>query len=532
MSAVHKIMIDGTDVTPYVIDYEVDDTTEQVIDSARLCFLTTLKDYITITSGLIITVQRGVDASTLRYVHRGYIKAWTLNNDRIDIDSPNKLWKLAQTEVTVSFDKDNSTEAGILSEIIKTLVSTYGGLNVTSVSVPDSTSAQGQLLRKYICKNDNLLERIQTLAAVLNWQIRYDPEDDLVYVEPEGNTEYELALYFGVAGQGSYWQDQPKVEYDYDRIVNVVKIIGAIQRQEGIVESFVGDGAETEFVLSYTPEDTKVEVAGVQKTRGAYDQASGTYDYAVDQPDKKVVFVTAPALAADIDVTYTANRPIPVVMKDDYSITTYTNGEERQKSFTFNDIISVTDAELRGANLLSQYASPGIKYLGNITPNGPIILAGMSVVIRDDYHDLSETLVVRGITRKYPAYQDVVVLSDKRLAKRESMEAVMFRLEKLEKESSRNEELLRHRFDFAHSLTSQRRCVHFYKKGVSTTVGIYGNAGSQYGNGIVYGQDGNPEVLNQVWQGENIYREHAYDNLFIDTTNSTMVVDTALRRFT
>ena len=77
------------------------------------------------------------------------------------------------------------SQAGVISAIAEDLITSIGGL---SARVVDSGSVL--VLQKFICNDDTVLERLQALAKVLNWQLYWDDSTEEVVFEPEGTTSY------------------------------------------------------------------------------------------------------------------------------------------------------------------------------------------------------------------------------------------------------------------------------------------------------------------------------------------------------
>ena len=532
----HRVIIGGIDVTDYIFMYQVEDSTENVVDTAKIVFSNQiLLAGVDLHPGSECTIQRGSDDTHLIYLFRGYVTASAPQSNQVSVELSNKLWILQQRQVTKSYDISIDTEAGNISAILKNLVTQYGGLNADSGSIIDSGTTY--VLTKYICRNDVVFERVMKLVDIMNWQFYYNPIDDKVYFEPLGYREYDGTLTFTPAQNSIVPINLPEVTQDFKSLFNKITVNGAKQLDTR-TSNFTGDGGTKDFILPFTPTQTEVTIGGTAKKRGAIG-SSDTYDYYVDETLNKISFTSAPAGAAAIVIKYSAMVPVPVVVDDPTSIAAYcplnpTTGLQTpfEKTFTFNDIISIDDAMTRARKLLTYYATPVSSYNCDILQSLPVFFPGYNVDVQDDINKFTDTLVCKTITRRYPEPYDSITLCDKRIFRDKDHTDVATRLGLLEKESLRNTGVLIHIKQASRNYQWEKRHIKFSRRLVTGNQLIWDHVtqgkwntykwASSYTTGV--------DVLTQVIPGGNTFKEFFYDLDYVDATNTNATIDTANQR--
>jgi hypothetical protein len=534
-----KYTVAGVDVTAYIEEAPFTDTALERVDSLKIIFTSAITDTgVALTPGSEITIQRGSSASTLIYIFRGYITENAPETVNIAVTCVNKLWSLKQRQVNKSFDKAIDTEAGKLSSMILTLLTTYGGLNADSSTIQDSGTAF--TLNKYICVNDEVFERTMKLVDALGWQLYYNPQDDKVYCEEYGFRSYANTVKFGLSTSNVQMLSVPKLKYDYKNLINKVTINGAKQLDTKL-EEFDGTGSQVDFTLAFTPLETKVTVSGVLKVRGIKGGDTTAFDYWVEEDLKLVTFVSAPGSGTNnVDVEYSAMVPIPVVLDDSESIELYcptnpTTGEKTpfHKTITYTDIIDIDDAINRGTEYLATWSTPFVDYTMEIDQSNALFFPGQKVNIEDDVNGFTGELVVNEILRNYPLPSDVIRLTDNRNFIN-SLNDITDRLGKLEKEALRNVGTLVHVKSFKTvPETYENRYVDAQKNLVSGLGMIWGS--SQFGtwgvNKWSTSINSTDTIVRRI-PGNGVFSEYLYDNTFVDTVNSTETVNTTDREIT
>lgn len=521
-------MIDGVDVTNLIIDSVYNDSIEKTIDTAILkCYPAILDQGVDLDPGSEVTIERGTGTSNTIYLFRGYIKYVSPSTSEVNITCPNKLWALQHREVTKSFDKNIDSEAGVISEIIKTLVTTYGGLNADSDSI--TSSGTTLTLNKFLCRNDQVFERIMALVDVMGWQLYYNPIDDKVYFEPLGTKTYYKTLSYSRTIND--FATTPVVEYDYDQLFNKIVVNGAKQLDTRR-DSFTATASQTDFTLTYTPLETEVTVDGVRQLRGVR-SSLGDFDYYVEEDLKKVTFQTALTGGESVVITYSAMVPIPVVIDDQTSIDLYcpinpTTGIKTpyQLTVTVSDTIDVKDAEERAKELLSYHATPVVSYNATISPELKIMFPGHAVNINDSINSFSGSLICHKVIRRYPESFDTVFLADKRTFEPDPQDVVNDRLKKLEQEALRNVGVLHHLKNFVRKFKPRRRYFKMQKRDTSSDfLWDRDDWGSNWSSGYT-----ESPVTIRIIQGQGSYKEYFKDTTFIDTSVTTATIDTTNRR--
>jgi hypothetical protein len=527
------VKIDGTDVTGHIQAFQVNDSTETIVDTAKLILNTTiLTTGLDLNPGSECTIQRGTNISNLIYIFRGYITAVAPQSTQVSIEMSNKLWILQQRQVTKSFDINIDAEGGNISEILYTLVTQYGGLNADNTTIVDSGTTYA--LTKFICRNDVVFERIMKLVDVLDWQFYYNPIDDKVYFEPLGYRTYDGVLTFTPTSSTIAPINMPELSQDFKNLYNRITVNGAKQLDTR-TSNFTGDAITQNFTLPFTPLQTEITVAGVLKKRGTFG-SSDAFDYYVDETLNKVSFAAAPAGGAAIVIKYSAMVPVPVVVDDPVSITSYcpvngTTGAQTpfEKTFTYNDIINVDDAITRARKLLTYYATPLVGYNCDVLQSIPLFYPGYSVEVQDDLNNYTGTLVCKTIVRRYPEPYDSITLCDKRVFRDQQNTDIYTRIDLLEKESLRNTGVLVHIKQATRNYTWEKRSLKFSRRLVTGNQLIWDHITQgfwdtyKWASSSVTGVD----VLTQVIPGGGTFKEYFYDTYYVDTTSTTTTIDTA-----
>lgn len=530
------ITIGGVDVSQYVFKYAATDGIQERIDQCKISFSPAIFDTTAVlTPGSEVTVQRGTSSSDLIYIFRGYIVSNEPDNDIVNVACYNKLWLLKQRQATVSFDKNIDTEAGVISEIIKTLITTYGGLNADSSSIQNSGTTI--TLNKYLCVNDEVFERIMKLVDALGWQLYYDPVTDKVYCEEFGFRTYDGSITFGLTESNIQLIELPKLVYNYETLINKITINGAKQLDTK-TQTFSGTGSQTTFTLAYTPQETEVDISGTKQNRGIKSGDTTTFDYWVEEDMKTINFVTAPPNATDnITVVYSAMVPIPVELDDPVSIELYsptnpTTGDKTpfHKTLTFTDIIDVDDAINRGKEILDRFSTPYVSYTVKVSKSNKVFFPGQKVTILDDINGFSGELVVEEVVRQFPEPNDIIRFSDTRNFRNE-LNRIEERVSKIEKETLRNIETL---FTVKQITPRSLKSENMYTKVqfadlTGNTVLIWDNPVYGLWDEFNWSDGSDPFTTTTIRliPGNGSYNEYFYSTEFVDEANSTATIDTA-----
>ena len=245
------VKIGGVDVSSKRISVEIRDEYQEKISSAiiRLRFdvnqLTTLSKFQEVIIWENFSGTLETDANR-RFI--GNIAKIERDTGEIKITCFGELWKAIQSEVNQTFDKNIDSEAGEGSEIFINLASLAGLTADSSSIIATGTANTNIVLDKFVCKNAEIYERMQTLADIYNYQFYHRPSVDKAFFEPKGYTLNSNVIRIG--GTSNNVQGFPKWVEDSSKIFNRVEIKGRFLEPKK-TESCNGDGSETTFTLSF-----------------------------------------------------------------------------------------------------------------------------------------------------------------------------------------------------------------------------------------------------------------------------------------
>jgi len=410
-----EVKINGTDITQYRTRWKVTKDWKVAIDGGALTVSSSISDVLTPAIGDTVTIKRGFTTATDEFLFEGQITQKKPGAATNVFVLKGKLYDAIKNGQTKTWDKDIDTEAGVGSEIFKSICDnsllSYDSSSITSTGTDESVK-----IVKFVQNDEDDFQKMNELAELYKYTITYDYEDGLVNFKPQGFTEYPHTLVVGTAIPGQIdWKD------NMEDLINKVKILGATVYDK-LVKTEAGP--TDEVTLDKTPEDTEVrhDHAGADTLlrRGVKDVGIfGTdYDYYVDVDTKKVVLSTN---YSDIWIRYGAQVPMPVVLRDQNSIDTYggPNKIPHFKRFTFDNLKDIKDAEDKGRAILNKYSSPfvtaekvpisdtTIQTYGNILP-------GALVTINDQtFNQKTETVFVNRVEYSWPHITDKITVGDK-----------------------------------------------------------------------------------------------------------------------
>lgn len=320
------------------IDITRDNTNGNI---ASIVVPSTIETYVDLVAGQEVVISRGETTAFDDIIFRGNIKSIEDNDDdTYTVTCTDPLQKLKYDLFIESYDRNIDPEAGELSEIFKDIAE-QGGFTVSRVRSGTGTGSIS--VDKFISKNNSRLNRMNLIQKILNWVFYYDYNKDFIRLEPKGYTLHPTQLVVG-----TNIVNLPIWEENIEPMRNKITVEGASQLDTR-VDTFTGDGSTTEFELTFTPESVEVTVNGTLKKLGI-PGANTTYDYSIDKELKTITFKTAPANTTSIIASYTTYLPTPVEGEDSNSISTY--GLTQHEVYTFKDVVTIEDAELRVSQLL------------------------------------------------------------------------------------------------------------------------------------------------------------------------------------
>lgn len=540
-----EITIDGTDVTDYRITWDFDGEWDISIDSLNVTLGVSVNTLLTITNGMTVVVKRGFTTATDEYVFEGQITQIKPETSIIKLVCKSILYDAIKSGQTKSWDKDIDTEAGVGSEIFKSICDNSGltyspALTVlTDGSIVNTGATDITLIRKFIQNDDDDFVKMNELAEYYGYMISYDYDNSLTIFKPRGYSIYPVDL-----NVGTEIPAQIKWKENMEQMINKVKILGATVYDK-VPESFVGPG--TSFTLSKTPEATEVYINSTTtndiQTRGQ--KAVGTlgtdFDYYVDAEAKTITFSGA---VSNVAITYGAQVPMPITVTNQTSIDTYggPNAKPHFKRMSFNDIKDVNDAELRGRAIINKYSTPfneakNIPVIDSIIETNGNLVPGNIVTIKDTFNVKDLEVFVHSVKKSWPHVYDRITVGDEIWRTEDWQANQMKKIEQILNTLNKNEDILIQITDLAHSNTYERR----YAKAIyrdTTEDGIWGRGFGNGSIGTLNWNEGaavwqaaytNAETETFIIQGKNIYKELMYDTDFKDGT-STATWDTGNQR--
>lgn len=407
-----KVQINGVDVTSYLVKYEYEEAYGDIVGQVELNFIATINDANSIITGQTLEIWTGFTTSTDNKLFSGYIESFNLDGGLFKIIAKDKLWDLIRKEVNHKYDKDVSSQAGVISAIFKDLVTTYGGLNADDTTIQNSGTTE--TLQKFVCEHTDIFERCKALARALNWQFYYRADTDMVYFEPKGKT-----LNSAVLSVGDNIIRVPKWYEDNVELCNDITIAGTISQVQTTETGRIGvtSGYTTTAInITQIPISTKVyyDAANPPTTlkTGGLPNSTLTYDYYVDKENKQILPKTGTTFPANdyVKIDYTYGIPTPVHESDAVSVATY---GEHKKTFMWEDIRYASDARVRAILYLDTYKDPFVYTTLQVKSNATISMrVGEQIRVIDNVNRPAkdENLVITKRRVRYPGdYEEIDV---------------------------------------------------------------------------------------------------------------------------
>lgn len=506
-----EVEIGGVSVKSYVLDYDVVDTFDDMSPGTVILSPSSLSS-VNVSERQPVVITEYYDDGTSKIIMNGVVS--NTQKDRglqIVIDCNDNLYTFTRKTLIKTYEINVDPQAGVISAIAQDIIETYGG----GTAIVESTGTTN-VLEKFVIRGDTLYDALKELASYVDYIVRYDSNNDVYYFVSKSylQSSNPTALQVGVN-----IVDLPKWNYEYDKIINDITLVG-VDKEFETTENFTATSSQTEFVLAFKPISIKVFVDGVLQ-EGGIDPTTENFDYSVDSESKIVTFENALSGGEDVEVEYSYLLPIKVRQKNPTSIESYGLSSLQKKEDT---IITIADAESKASEVLQKFSDPPVSF-----ENLPVAIvvdleAGNQVNIIDEQNGENRTVTIRRVKHTltnpfkiidvddYPVFEFYV-----------QQNAVRRRIERLERRLQNNDDLLINIFETNRDFVFERRYSELIKEEiVDNTILIWDHPLQGQWDNFNWGGNafGNTTTAKRV-QGRNTYEELVYDTDFYDSANST-----------
>ena len=506
-----------------LLDWEYERTIERGISQMTMTVLRDTNDTAALAVGKSVSVWSGFTTSTDEKDFEGEIVDFDPEGGIISIICQDKMHELVKKNVNKVY-LTADPQAGKISAIAKDLIETYGGLTSDE---EDTGTETGKIIGEFRCTQTDIYERLMKLAEAVQYQLWYDPVNDTVHFEPRGFNDSGLILTVGTEIIGV-----PKWENDSSKLINDLRIDGAVSETQLVFPTtgngIIGttSGFETDGItLPKTPENVQLIFENANPPtiirEGGGEDSSTSEFFFVDRENKIVKPSEGTSFTAThrAIVNYSWLAPSPIHMVNQDSIDEFTSHE---KQITLTDVITISDAETRGAEILSRFSRP-FKKATLLVKSDPTLTMKIGDTIRiiDNVNkpNIDETLIITKQLKKYPGANQEITVGDEALRMADWQFNVEERLKRLEEKISlKNQDLLQELRDFIQTITIQPRYRKILTRDTSTDT-IWGR--ENWGAANWDDTYDNSEVDNFIQQFENSYTEDFSDEDFFDDPNSS-----------
>lgn len=522
-----KVVIDGVDVSDYVISFEIPKRLSDSFSTAAVFLRNNVEDVLayddTSLVGTSIVISRGVTVATEEYLFRGYVRKIEFVSGKVKVGAEDKLSQCKYIVVNDVYDANIDTEAGVISEILETLLTQNTTLSYTASTIQNSGTVN--IISQFVLRRRILMDALFELAYALNWSLYYNSQDDYVYFEPKGYTRSTTLLTVG-----DNIVTLPKWNIDSSQQFNEITVRGT--SQELLVDEgpYQLNGAHanwdtTSLTLDNKPVTVQVFIDSsnppTTEKRGGVIDSSSTYDYSVNKEQALIEFsdTFTPTATWYATVRYTYTLAVQVTRSNQSSKDAY--GIKATSQFR-EDIKTVEDARSWAASQLEIYSFPF--YSTNIAVKGEQNLRlGAVYNVVDEIQGVSQWLLVQEIKYSYPYRFDELAVADQEYRSANWAADIPQRVRRLEEKQASNEDLVNIGFDFDDESTGWTRD---FKASRRTLIGggfiighpIYGIIGP--GSHIGPDSAGAASVI-YLAPGNNTFKEYVIDSDYVGTLNDT-----------
>jgi len=457
---------------------------------------------------------------------------------RYQLTLADNLFLTTKRTVNTTFDWNTDTEAGVVSELFKTLINDYTGLTADDTSVQNSGATI--ILKEFRCKADTVFNCIKRLADAIGWQFYYNPITDKVHFEPVG---FEITS--SILRTGVNIRKVPSWKVDSLSLVNYVELRGAVQEVRTDVNGRIGTTAgftTSEIAMPEIPSSVKVfcDASNPPTTiRTGGNVSIETYDYEVHQDPKEIEWNNdqyTPGASDYVYVDLGYYVPVPVVVEDADSIKIYSDDDPekiKKKVLKKPEITNREDAEQYAQQYLNDFKAPIVTSSIDVT-NISGLRVGQRIQVIDDWNpEYTNSYQITSVKMSSPYSGDRVTIAS--VVVDEDLYAfnILQRMNRLEEENLGDSDIIL----FVKNLVRPGKVKRWYskmeKRTQAATTGIYGHA--RYG---IYGTSQYaPATLpsyadDYIIPGNNEYREFFRSDAFDGTGTATWNTTTNELTFT
>jgi len=524
------VEIDSIDSSDYIINFSVSEELDVAFKTCTLVLKRSVNTLFTFNEkeiiGKSIIVKRGVTTAEEDILFRGNIISVNFQGSRVMINCQDKLSSTRDLIINESFDWTTDPEAGIISELVKTIISENTNLTYSGSSVQDSGTVN--IRKKLVCRHRTVWSALKELAFSLDWQIYYNPNDDLVYFEPRGFRSGTTIL-----NTSTNIVKLPRWNINSKKLFNKITVIGSPQEVLKVAGPYLLDGSQSgwgisEVVLPEKPIAVKVlsdtsNPPTTQKVAGV-EGSSETYDYEVNKELQKVVWHTddfTPTTSYYAQVEYTYNLPVNITRKNQSSIDLYTDGTAKAVTQNREDIKTNDDAADWASKQLEIYSEPfysTVLYVRSVTD----LVVGYLYTIQDNIEGIDKSLMVTKIKYNYPYKYDEIKVSDKEYRERNLADSPAERIKRLEEKQTDDSEKHTIYNDFTRQSRQEKRETQVKSRGITGDFMIWGHPTSRgvWGSPNKWGTNSNTYSVKKLTPGNNIFKELGYDTDYFDSSST------------
>lgn len=459
-----KVTINGFDVTAYIRKWRWDGYSKNQISDATLWVSRNISSLVPISPNLSVVIQRGEVLGTEEYVFRGEIVTYDESGYDYKLVCKDKLYDAIKKEVHYSFDENIDPEGGQISELFKTLINDYTTLTCDDSTVVATGTGSTELIKQFVCRHADVYSKLQILAELVTYQFYYNPTDDKVYFEPEGNTATGDTYTVGTT-----IQNRPKWKRDTSDMINDIVVLGATQNVETTangqldVTSGWSSGDNGGITLSHKPTSVKVYADSSSPPttlrEGGIPDATDTYDYEPIYEQARLKWNTAGGYdwpANDyVRADYMHAIPIATPQINADSIEEY---GQFKRTVSPKNIMTVQDAANYAARMIATYKDPFIS--STIRVIGTTDLApGDKFTVVDARNSINELFIATRIIKQYPFSPDKIEIGTRAIKETDYKISIAKKLQELEQVLVGDEEYLYHNIVLAHTMTLERKSI-------------------------------------------------------------------------